>query len=119
MITEDDKPSFTLTIGELKEIMRGIVVDLFIKLQHLDSSTDIVSSESDMIYLQEVADITGYKEKTIYTKVSRGEIPIVSSGKPLTFSRFEIEEWIIKGRPSVAEMTADKIRDRIKKTNSY
>ncbi len=118
MTTEDNKPSFALTVGELKEILREIVFDLFIELQSIENSNELENYETDMIYLQEVAEITGYKEKTIYTKVSRGEIPVVTSGKPLTFSRKQIEEWIKKGRPSVAEMTVEKIRDRVKRRNS-
>ena len=34
-------------------------------------------------------------------------MPIVSSGRPLTFSRKQLNNWMAKGRPSIAEMIAE------------
>jgi hypothetical protein len=44
------------------------------------------------------------KEKSIYSKVSRLELPSISRGRPLLFSRAELQLWMKLGRPTIAEM---------------
>lgn len=58
----------------------------------------------DTIGLSEVIKITGLKEKTIYSKVSRLQIPSITRGRPLMFSRAELQLWMKIGRPTIAEM---------------
>lgn len=101
-----DKPIWTLTALEFLELQnQGIKAAL----------KDIISSEvkyakeevvpkSDIIHVDEAAKITGYLPKTLYSKVCRRELPRVSSGRPLIFSRKEIELWLKLGKPTIAEM---------------
>jgi hypothetical protein len=44
------------------------------------------------------------KERSIYSKVSRLELPSISRGRPLLFSRAELQLWMKLGRPTIAEM---------------
>ncbi len=101
---EKSRPLFTLTVEEFVELNKTIAVDnsyLYQAPQHPETeSTDIVFIDKAMV-------VTGYKASTIYSKVSRREMPVISSGRPLTFSREELIEWMKKGRPTVAEMMAD------------
>jgi predicted DNA-binding transcriptional regulator AlpA len=102
---EDERLMVTLTVKEFMEMNQSLRQD------YLATQTEPVKTDKevrDNIYLEEAALITGYTQKTIYTKVSRREIPIVSAGRPLTFSRIQLNEWIAKGRPSIAEMIADE-----------
>jgi hypothetical protein len=39
-------------------------------------------------------------------------MPVISTGRPLAFSREEILQWIIDGRPTVAEMIAKEFTNR-------
>ena len=101
----DKRPLFTLTVEEFVELTHSM------KTETYNSSMNLQRNESDkpdIIYVDEAIAITGYTKKTIYTKVSRLEIPVVSSGRPLTFSRKQLNYWMKKGRPSVAEINADK-----------
>jgi predicted DNA-binding transcriptional regulator AlpA len=62
--------------------------------------------------LDEIMGLTGYKESTVYSKVCRKEMPVISTGRPLAFSREEILQWIKDGRPTVAEMIANEFTNR-------
>ena len=99
----DKRPLFTLTVQEYIELNRS----LHKEVPKENTVKNEVKEERDIVYLEEAAAITGYTDKTIYTKVSRRELPVVSSGRPLTFSRTQLNEWISKGRPSIAEMIAE------------
>jgi excisionase family DNA binding protein len=102
---EDERLMVTLTVKEFMEINQSH------KQEKSVAQGEPVKTEKearDIIYLKEAALITGYTNKTIYTKVSRREIPIVSAGRPLTFSRMQLNDWMEKGRPSIAEMIADE-----------
>jgi hypothetical protein len=39
-------------------------------------------------------------------------MPVISNGRPLTFSREEILQWMKDGRPTVAEMIANEFTNR-------
>ena len=58
----------------------------------------------DTIGMEDARKITGLKEKSIYSKVCRVEIPTITRGRPLMFSRAERQLWMKIGRPTVAEM---------------
>jgi predicted DNA-binding transcriptional regulator AlpA len=60
--------------------------------------------QEDTIGLVEAAKVTGLKEKSIYSKVSRLQLPSLTRGRPLMFSRAELQLWMKIGRPTVADM---------------
>jgi len=97
------RPLFTLTVQEYIELNRSLINERAIHTP----APRAEEKKLDIIYLEEAAALTGYTDNTVYTKVSRREIPVVSSGRPLTFSRKQLNEWMAKGRPSVAEMIAE------------
>lgn len=99
----DQRPLYTLTVEEFKELSKTIAIDN----SYLQKPAEkILQPKSDIIYLDEVIELTGYKESTIYSKVCRKELPVISTGRPLAFSREEILQWMRDGRPTVAEMIA-------------
>ena len=99
----DKRPLYTLTVEEFKELSKTIALDHSYLLKPDEKSQE---PKSDIIYLDEVVKLTGYKDSTVYSKVCRKEIPVISTGRPLAFSREEIKQWIKDGRPTVAEMIA-------------
>jgi excisionase family DNA binding protein len=101
----DKRPLFTLTVEEFVELTQSMKTETYNSSMNLERNE---SDKPDIIYVDEVVALTGYTKKTIYTKVSRSEMPVISSGRPLTFSRKELNEWMKKGRPSVAEIKAAK-----------
>lgn len=102
---EDKRPLYTLTVDEFKELSKTIAVENNPKLTHSEKKDKI---QSDILYLEDVKKLTNYKDSTIYSKVCRNEIPVTSTRRPLTFSREVIIQWIKDGRPTIAEMEANK-----------
>ncbi len=100
---KDVRPLYSLTVEEFKELSKTIALD---NSYLLKPDETIQEPKSDIIYLDEVISLTGYKESTVYSKVCRKEIPVISTGRPLAFSREEILQWMKDGRPTVAEMLA-------------
>ena len=93
--TKDQKRQLlSLSLEEFTELLRKLTTDL--RLPKTDKLQDKVS---DFIYLDEVMEITGYTQKTVYTKVSKNQMPVISRRRPLTFSRKELYEWMSSGRP--------------------
>jgi predicted DNA-binding transcriptional regulator AlpA len=68
----------------------------------------------DTIGIDEAAKVTGLKEKSIYSKVSRLQIPSLTRGRPLMFSRSELQLWMRIGRPTIAEMELKRRKGEIK-----
>ncbi len=62
--------------------------------------------QNDLIYLKETVTLTGCTRKTIYEKVCRREMPVVSVVPRLKFSRKQLKDWIERGCPTVPEMIA-------------
>jgi len=96
------RPLYSLSVGEFIELFESINRDN----NMLSKQVDTV--KMDIIYVQEAAELMSYTVSTVYTKVSRKEIPVLNHGRPLTFSRRILQEWIKKGRPTVNEMIADE-----------
>lgn len=61
-----------------------------------------------LLTVQETADFLTLSVPTIYTKVSRGELPVMKRGKRLYFSSTELLEYLKKGRKKTnAEIEAE------------
>ena len=101
----DNRPLYSLTVEEFRELSRMIAEDNIILFSPSEPKEKI---QNDILYLEDVKQLTGYKDSTVYSKVCRKEIPVISSGRPLSFSRAEITQWINDGRPTIAEMEANK-----------
>jgi predicted DNA-binding transcriptional regulator AlpA len=67
----------------------------------------------DTIGIGEASKVTGLKEKSIYSKVSRLQIPSLTRGRPLMFSRAELQLWMKIGRPMVAEFELKRRKGEI------
>lgn len=106
---EDQRPLYTLTVEEFKELSKTIALDNSYLVKPAKISEE---PKSDIIYLDEIMGLTGYKESTVYSKVCRKEMPVISTGRPLAFSREEILQWMKDGRPTVAEMIANEFTNR-------
>ena len=103
---EYDKPLWQLTMQEFIEIQKREMTKL-VKEMLNEALNDIKSRDvplEDTIDIEEAALVTGLKPKSIYSKVCRLEIPSITRGRPLVFSRAELQTWMKIGRPTVAEM---------------
>ena len=110
-----EKFLFQLTTEEFDSLFRGMLNDIVPGLvkdgikEHLKG---INVDQPDTITPDEAAKITGLKLKSIYSKVCRLEMPALTRGRPLMFSRAELEKWMKSGRPSVAETMAKEWKEK-------
>jgi predicted DNA-binding transcriptional regulator AlpA len=103
------KPLYSLTIGEYKELQRELLREHSNQIEKCSESgiRQKEKEEQDIIFMEEVCKLTGYTKPTLYSKISRYQIPVLSRGKPLTFSKKAIIAWIHQGKPSVIDQMTE------------
>ena len=57
----------------------------------------------DLLTIRQAAELLSLSVPTLYTKVSRKEIPVNKRGKRLYFSTTELSEWVRSGRKKTSE----------------
>jgi predicted DNA-binding transcriptional regulator AlpA len=106
-MTDLNRPLYSLSIKEFLSLQNEAheqkLLDLVQKVAN-DNRLENQKEESDTIHLADAAKLTGLKERSIYSKVSRLELPSISRGRPLLFSRAELQLWMKLCRPTIAEM---------------
>jgi predicted DNA-binding transcriptional regulator AlpA len=101
------KPIYSLTVEEYLELNKKAFAseaERIIRVYQNSSNRN----NNDIIFIDEVVELTGYKKSTIYSKVCRYEMPVISKRTPLTFSRKEIIIWLKEGKPSVIDQEANE-----------
>lgn len=81
-----------LAINTLHDKVDGIK-ELLLKTQQEHHST-----YSDLLSIRQASEFLNLSVPTLYTKVSRREIPVNKRGKRLYFSRDELSIWIKSGK---------------------
>jgi len=57
----------------------------------------------DLLTIRQAAEFLSLSVPTLYTKVSRKEIPVNKRGKRLYFSTVELSEWVRSGKKKTTE----------------
>ncbi len=113
-MNELSKPVYALTIEEYKQLHKELLEEQLMALVPKLQNTVPEGKEKDIIFLEEAMEITGYKKPTMYSKICKYEIPVLSRRKPLTFSKKVLIQWIIDGKPNALDMEADQhIKDNL------
>ncbi len=110
-----EKYLFHLTEKEFTILLKAVIKDelpKIIKAEFLDLLRDELDEikhikripERDSISAAEASTLTGLRIKTIYTKVSRMEMPVLTRGRPLMFSHKGLTQWMRDGKPTVLDM---------------
>lgn len=120
-----EKYLFHLTVAEYQSLLKETLAELISKIikKELESIKEEIEdlkgdqvarykSQKDAISLIEAAELTGLKKESIYSKVSRLEMPCLMRGRPLRFSRKELMEWMRNGKPTVTEMNYIEYKKR-------
>jgi len=76
----------TKEVSELKQLL----------LQKSDQQITIPSEQ--LLNVKEAADFLNLSVPTVYSKVSRGELPVMKRGKKLHFSKTELMQYLKDGR---------------------
>jgi excisionase family DNA binding protein len=94
-----DPEKLILSISE--RVTRGI-------LQALNEQNAPCDTPEQLLTIQEAASYLNLSIPTVYSKVSRNELPVMKRGKRLYFSKLELLEYLKGGRKkSVAEIEAE------------
>jgi excisionase family DNA binding protein len=92
--------------NELPEVVRR----LFEKVERIEMILEKFEpkeeNENDLLNIEEAAAFLKVSVASLYTKVSRQEIPFSKPGKRLYFNKTELKEWVKTGkRKTVEEMS--------------
>jgi hypothetical protein len=105
----DDQPLFTLTIRQFSELTKKIIAEEVKQFSSQIQDLHISSgNKGDVCFIQDACEITGLKKSTIYSKLSKKQMPSLSRRKPLTFSKKQLEMWIDAGRPKTDDVNYTK-----------
>jgi len=74
-----------------------------IKALLADDRQEQHSPPSDLLTIGQAAELLSLSVPTLYTKVSRKEIPVSKRGKRLYFSKVELSAWVRSGRKKTVE----------------
>jgi excisionase family DNA binding protein len=99
-LTFNDLPTaVTILTKEVSELKRLLVQ----KQEHPPTDTP-----EQLLTIQEAAEFLSLSVPTMYSKVSKGELPVMKRSKRLYFSRTELMEYVKDGRKkSNAEIEAE------------
>ncbi|MBV7270566.1 helix-turn-helix transcriptional regulator [Winogradskyella luteola] len=107
------KPLYSLTVGEYIGLSKEAFAQEAKKLlTNTDGTFGLSKANNDIVFVEEVQELTGYKKSTIYSKVCRFEMPVISKRRPLTFSKKDIMNWLKDGKPSVMDLEAKNYLNR-------
>lgn len=98
-------PLWQLSLGDFLDLQKKelrLMLESVMKEQAPRKQQDPKQPE-EPIDLNEAIRLTGLSKPTIYCKVSRGEMPVLSRRRPLRFSRTDLLQWLHDGRPSNIE----------------
>lgn len=105
-----------LTVEEFRLEIRGQILDVLKDFASLNMPNPAPKSgDQDIIFIEEVMELTGMCKGSIYNRNKRSEIPVLCAGNPLTFFRPDIITWMEHGKPSVAQMMAMGLLKKSKK----
>jgi len=82
-----------------------------IQLQEFLTHFTPIQPKESLYTIQEASEFLNLSVPTIYSKVSRGEIPVMKQGKRLYFSSVELMQFIKDGRRKTnSEIEAEAIK---------
>lgn len=106
MNDQNKTPIWQITVGDFERIVENAVSDKVeeaIQFAFEERAKLDEDQTEDIIDVKLAAKLIGLTIPTMYSKVSRFEIPTMSRGRPLLFSRKELISWLENGRPSLIQ----------------
>jgi len=74
------------------------IEELLLDLKSSTPKTTLHENEDQLLTIQEASEFLKLTVPTLYTKVSRSELPVMKRSKRLYFSKKELIEYLKKGR---------------------
>ena len=93
---------------EVIEARLSSIENLILDLKHNPLRVEPTEHPEQLLTIQQAAELLSLTVPTLYSKVSKGELPVMKRSKRLYFSRTELTEYIKEGRKkSNAEIEAE------------
>jgi len=83
---------------EVLEEKLSNIENLILDLKHLPKQVKQSETPEKLLTVQEAAQFLNLTVPTIYSKVSKGELPVMKRSKRLYFSSVQLMEYIKEGR---------------------
>jgi len=94
------------------ENMPSVLSDMSERLARMENMLSVVTippkPQSDLLNIQEAAELLSLSVPTLYSKISRRELPFSKAGKRVYFSKNEILAFVKEGR----RLTTDEIKTK-------
>jgi excisionase family DNA binding protein len=76
----------------------GSIESLLITLNEKNVESDSNPEKEELLTVQEAAKFLSLSVPTIYSKVNKGELPVMKRSKRLYFSNYELMDYLKEGR---------------------
>ncbi len=83
---------------EVIEARLSSIENLILDLKHQPKKVEPVNQPERLLTIQEAAEFLHLSVPTIYSKVSKGELPVMKRGNRLYFSKAELLQYLEDGR---------------------
>lgn len=83
---------------EVIEARLSSIENLILDLKHKPQTVEPKDQPEQFLTIQEAADFLSLTVPTMYSKVSKGELPVMKRSKRLYFSSIQLMEYIKEGR---------------------
>lgn len=93
---------------EVIETRLSNIETLLLDLKHQPQTVEPTDHPDQFLTIQQAAELLSLTGPTLYSKVSKAELPVMKRGKRLYFSRIELLEYLKAGRKKTnAEIEAE------------
>jgi excisionase family DNA binding protein len=83
---------------EVIEARLSSIENLILDLKHRPPTFETINQTEQLLTIQQAAEFLSLSVPTMYSKVSKGELPVMKRSKRLYFSRTELHEYLKQGR---------------------
>ena len=102
----------TITFNDMPVALSGIIdqmnrIEAMLKLERPEP-------ESDILNIDQAAELLGWAVSTIYQKINRLELPHYKQGSSLRFSRKDLNAWIVSGRKLTSQEQLTEYKSKTK-----
>lgn len=100
----------------IDEVINDIANEVVKKIDSRNTNTNIPHEQKEqLLTVQETAAFLNLSVPTIYSKVSKGELPFMKRSRRLYFSNIELIDYVKKGRIKTNEEIEEEVETYLSK----
>ena len=100
---------------EVIEARLNSIETILLALKHTPKEQDEQSESDELLTVQDTAKFLSLSVPTVYTLISKGELPVMKRSKRCYFSKFELINYLKQGRKKTLAETASEAEAYIKR----